>query len=701
MGLAHAREVRRDIAPLIRPPERLTVSEACEKYVKVRSATGSIIPWDPDLTPYMIEPMNLLNSREYDAVVFVGPAQSGKTQSLITGFSAYIMKCAPADFMILQTTKGTARDFDTQVIKRAFRDSPELKEELAPGNKSDNTYDKVFKSGSVLFQRWPSINELSGKPLKFMLLTDYDRMTQNIDGEGSPFSLSQIRTNKFLSRGMTVVDTSPGFQVEDSTWRPRVKHEAPPCRGALSLFNMGDMRRRYVECPECGEYYMPPPDERGLDFPHLRDMLGATITEINREVSYVCSKNGCLIDTSHKREMNRTGLWVPQGCHIEDGKVVGEKRKSRIASFWFPGIFAAYSDPEALAQKFLNGCREYDITGAEENLKTCLNVDFGSAFTSRNLISAVSAEEYQNRAEGLPKRMVPEGVRFLIAAIDVQGWGFEVQVSGYGQNYERWVIDRYAIRISNRIEDGQPTPCDPAAYLEDWDLIIEKVMDSTYALADGSGRVMGIKKTTCDSGGKAGVTTRAYAFWRRLRKDDRRLDKSFMLVKGERPKPEANKATITKSFPENTSKNKKKANGRGEIPLWLLNTTRLKDSVSNDLARNRVGPGYIHFPNWLKLSFFEELTVETRTESGWESPKGKRNETFDLICYGDAGVKALMQEMRIFSIDWDKPPIWAEVWDKNALVFESSEASTNTKNAAIAGSPLSLFDTNTTKSSEL
>lgn len=673
MGLALAQEVRREVARMVRPRERMKVSEASERYVKVRTASGGIDNWNPALTPYMIEPMNLLNSREYDAVVFVGPAQSGKTQSLITGFMSYIVKCEPSDFMILQTTKGTARDFDTQVIKRAFRDSPELKAEIAPGSKSDNTFDKVFKSGAILFQRWPSINELSGKPLKFMLITDYDRMTQNIDGEGSPFSLSQKRTTKFLSRGMTVVDTSPGFVVSDPAWRPPAgrEHAAPPCSGALSIFNMGTMHRYYVKCPECGEWFMPPSDEKGLDFSFTKDMFGATITEMTRPVSYICTKNGCLIDISHKRAMNETAKWVPQGCTIENDQVVGQHRKTRVASFWFPGIFAAYSNPEMLAQKFLEGMREYDITGEEENLKACINVDFGAPYISRNSISDISAEDYKRRSEDLPERQIPEGCRFIIPAIDVQARGFVVQVTGYGLNKERWIIDRYEIRISKRKERGEPVPCSPHGFLEDWDLITEKVLNTTYPLSDGSGRVMSPVKTGCDSAGKEGVTEHAYDYWRKLRKN-RRI-KEFMLLKGERPKPEAHKPSIKKSFPENTEKSRRRANAKGEIPVWILNTTLLKDAVSNDLSRDRPGNGFIHFPNWLSDSFYDELTAEVRTESGWENPARRPNESFDLICYSDACLKAKLQEEKLTHIDWDNPPIWAKEWDDNTQVFQQGE----------------------------
>lgn len=673
MGFALARDIRREVAAMVRPRERISVTEAAQKYVKVRTASGAVTEWDPDLTPYMVEPMNLLASRYYDAVIFVGPAQSGKTQGLITCFMAYIIKCDPSDFMILQTTKGTARDFDTQVVKRAFRDSPELKKELAAGNKSDNTYDKVFKSGAVLFQRWPSINELSGKPLKYMLMTDYDRMTQDVDGEGSVFAQGSKRTTKFMSRGMTVVDTSPGYKVEDPSWRPPEgrEHAAPPCAGALSLYNMGDMRRWYVKCPECGERFMPPPDEKGLDFNFSKDMFGATITDLEREVSFVCAANGCLIPTSKKREMNATGLWVPQGCRIVDDKVVGTPRRTRIASFWFPGILAAYSNPEEMAQKFLNGSREYDITGEEQNLKACINVDFGAPYVSRNSISAVSAEEYKRRSEDLPPKQIPEGCRFIIATCDVQSRGFVVQVNGYGLNKERWIIDRFEIRISKRVENGEPVPCSPHTFGEDWDLLTEKVMSLTYPLSDDSGRVMSLLKTACDSAGKEGVTEKAYDFWRKLKKSGQ--DKNFMLIKGERPKPNANKPTVRKSYPENTDKSKKKANAKGEVPVWILNTTVLKDTVSNDLGRDRPGNGFIHFPNWLDLSFFEELTAEHRTDAGWENPAKRPNESFDLICYADAALKAKLIEEKSVVINWDAPPEWAKPWDENSLVYFPSD----------------------------
>ena len=74
---ASARGIRRDVSGILRAPRRMQVADAVSTYMRANGA-GNSVPWDPDLAPYVIEPMNCLASREYDAVVFVGPARTVK-----------------------------------------------------------------------------------------------------------------------------------------------------------------------------------------------------------------------------------------------------------------------------------------------------------------------------------------------------------------------------------------------------------------------------------------------------------------------------------------------------------------------------------------------------------------------------------------------------------------------------------------------
>ena len=670
---ATAENIRREISALARPPLRMAVSEAARKFVKVQSGSN-VVSWDSTLTPYMLEPMNLMSSRAFESVIFAGPARTGKTLSLIDCLTGYQIVCDPADIAIVQISQEKAKDFSKLRISRMLRNSPELGKHVSPSRHDDNVHEKYFRAGNVLKIIWPTVKQLSSSEFKTMLLTDYDRMPQDVEKEGSPFALAQKRTQTYLSRGMTMAESSPGFEVINPNWKPRSVHEAPPTRGILSLYNLGDRRRWYMRCPCCNEYFLPLPGIEAFSFNINKDLFNATDTELIGEFGLICTSCGEIINEQHKHAMNATGIWVPEGCRIEaEGKgkkktfgLVGTRRNTKIASFWQTGASAAYQNWGSIIQRYLNALREYDLTGSEESLKTTTNVDQGCAYLPRRMMSSIETSQLEKRAEDLPKKQVPDGVRFLIATIDVQGSRFVVQVVGFGVGYENWLIDRFDIHNAKRSSGGEPLPLDPAGYVEDWDLIIEKVMQRSYPLADGSGRSMSIFQTGCDFYGKAGVTDRAYDFYRKLKKLN--LDRKFKPLKGERPKPDARKPLVQKTFPDNTARKDRKANARGQVPVWILNTTRLKDAVIADIKRDEPGPRYMHYPDWLGLWFYEELLAETRSEKGWENLRSQRNESFDLYAYAKGVIQSTLVEMRIKEIDWENPPAWATEWNNNSHI---------------------------------
>lgn len=166
-----------------------------------------------------------------------------------------------------------------------------------------------------------------------------------------------------------------------------------------------------------------------------------------------------------------------------------------------------------------------------------------------------------------------------------------------------------------------------------------------------------------DSGGEEGVTDNAYKFWRQCRRDG--LGKRVYLIKGDSTKRQK---IITKTHPNNTERSDRRADARGEVPVYLLQTDLLKDQLSNNLDRETPGAGYIHFPDWLGEWFYEELTYEERGVDGkWRKPGKGANEAFDLFCYAHA-VAVLRGYEKIR--DWEKPPAWAEPQDLNPNIHE-------------------------------
>ena len=650
-----AKAARTDSGYILRAPRRMRVADAVAQYMRVPMGAGNSVPWDPLVAPYVIEPMNCLASREYDAVIFVGPARTGKTIGLIDGWVIYNVICDPADMLIIQMTEEKAREHSKKRLARTFRVSPEVVSRLSPNKNDNNVYDRTFLAGNYLKIGWPSVNIMSSSDYKCVALTDYDRFPEDIDGEGDAFSLASKRTTTFMSSGMTLVESSPGRDVKDVKWRRTSPHEAPPTTGILSLYNRGDRRRWYWPCPHCGEYFQPCGDVVA----GFRDIADPVLAS---EAAYIqCPSCSGRILPEQKRELNGRGVWLRDGESINaDGSRYGDPRRSRIASFWMEGPAAAYQTLSQLVYKLLTAEQEYETTGSEETLKTVINTDWGLPYLPRASMEQRKSELLEQRAEPVPSRSVPDGVNFLVATVDVQAGRhrrFVVQVTGYGSRGERWIIDRYNITQSLRGDsDGESQRIDPASYPEDWDVLLTDVFHKSWPLASDPSQQMRLMAMAVDSGGEDGVTDNAYKFWRRCRRDG--LGKRIYLFKGDSIR---RTKLITRTFPDNTGRTGRRAQAAGDVPLWLLQTDALKDRVNNALWRDSPGPGYVHFPDWLGSWFYDELTYEERSSDGkWSKPGRGANEAFDLMVYAEALVILHGYE----KIRWPDAPEWAsrETW---------------------------------------
>lgn len=650
-----AKAARTDSGYILRAPRRMRVADAVAQYMRVPMGAGNSVPWDPLVAPYVIEPMNCLASREYDAVIFVGPARTGKTIGLIDGWVIYNVICDPADMLIIQMTEEKAREHSKKRLARTFRVSPEVVSRLSPNKNDNNVYDKTFLAGNYLKIGWPSVNIMSSSDYKCVALTDYDRFPEDIDGEGDAFSLASKRTTTFMSSGMTLVESSPGRDVKDVKWRRTSPHEAPPTTGILSLYNRGDRRRWYWPCPHCGEYFQPCGDVVA----GFRDIADPVLAS---EAAYIqCPSCSGRIMPEQKRELNGRGVWLRDGESINaDGSRYGDPRRSRIASFWMEGPAAAYQTLSQLVYKLLTAEQEYETTGSEETLKTVINTDWGLPYLPRASMEQRKSELLEQRAEPVPSRSVPDGVNFLVATVDVQAGRhrrFVVQVTGYGSRGERWIIDRYNITQSLRSDcDGESQRIDLASYPEDWDVLLTDVFHKSWPLASDPSQQMRLMAMAVDSGGEDGVTDNAYKFWRRCRRDG--LGKRIYLFKGDSIR---RAKLISRTFPDNTGRTGRRAQAAGDVPLWLLQTDALKDRVNNALWRDSPGPGYVHFPDWLGSWFYDELTYEERSSDGkWSKPGRGANEAFDLMVYAEALVILHGYE----KIRWPDAPEWAsrETW---------------------------------------
>lgn len=653
------------LATILKPAEELTVGQAAEQYRYVNQPGAYVGPWFNSTTPYMLDPMNEFAMRRKSGVVFVGPAQSGKTDALVLNTTAYCIKSDPMDMMIVCPTMSAARDFSMRRIDRLHRHSTKIGSMLLHGSDSDNKFDKHYITGMLLSLSWPTPTELAGKPIGRVVMTDYDRMPEDVGGDGKPYDLASMRTTTFGSYAMCLAESSPSHPITNLKWIAKIPHEAPPTTGILALYNRGDMQRWQWPCPHCDEYFEG-------NFSMLRYPKTGTNLERAERVYMACPHCGADILPDDREEMNQWGLWVKSGQGVDSrGRRFGEGRRTDIASFWLNGVAAAFTNWRKLVVKFLDAMDEYEATLSEEALKKFYNNDLGEPYYPRSLADMRLPETLKARAEkGLAARKVPVSARFLVATVDVQASSFVVQVFAIapGRPFDMIVVDRFSIIKSQREdEEGDRLPVKPSAYSDDWLLLETEVMDKEYEIDDGSGRMMSIKMTACDSGGRAGVTGRAYDFYRALRAKNKH--NRFILIKGDHV-PGAPRAMI--KTPDSSRKGEK-AVARGDVPVLFLNSNLVKDMLDGRLDCLAPGRGVYLTPDWLPDSFYTELCVEIRTPKGWMNPTGARNETWDLSYYC-IGV-CISELIRIEHIDWGNPPAWAAQIDDNDHVRAVEEES--------------------------
>ena len=649
----------RDRAVLAKPSERLTVPEAAAKYLRLN--TG---PWKNELTHYMVEPGECLTSRVQDGVVFAGPARTGKTQMLCDNWAVHSVMCDPTNHMLVFPIDDLVGVYSRTRIDPMHRHSPKIRAELGTGRSDDNVGLKQYRSGMNLTFVSPTKNTLAMKDLARVGLSDYDRYDDDIGGDGPAWTLGHKRTETFLSRGMTMAESSPSKPITDSQWRltSTHPHEAPPTNGILGLYNDGDRRRLYGKCQNCGEFFMPTFGIDAVFVPSVDDV--PDIDDRVAQSGLICTVNGCINTHDHEREWKKSAVWVKEGQTItSDGVIHGDGRKAKIASFWMHGWNAAFNKWGAIIYDYLRAEERFDRSQDELALKGVVNVDMGGPYLEKSRQSDRTADSLRKRAELLDKRVVPVGVRYLLTTIDLQKYSFVVQVMGFGVDGEAWVVDRYSISVSQRTdEDGEPIVIEPATYVEDWDVLFDRVVNAKYKVDNT--REMAIKAVGIDMHGVDGATQNAYAFWRKCRKAG--MGAKVRLVRGGSVK---RAKRVQESTPDQMKPGTNKK-VKGDIPILTINTDSMKDTISAMLDRTSAGAGYVHFPDWLPDSFYEELVAETRSDKGWKKDHDNvRNESLDLFVYA----LALNVYLKVDTINWESPPSWACDWDKNVNILTANQ----------------------------
>ncbi len=651
---ARAEDAIREALPALQPLARVRVSEVAPR--RAIKSGGQWVPWRADVAPYMSEPMDVVTSRRFDSIAFVGPARSSKSEGLVINPLVHAILAQPRVVAVFSPTKGAAQEWSEGALDPLIQNSPELRAKVAAGKGADNIFTKRFRGGTRLTVDWPVGDKLAQRSIDLVIGTDYDKFKQDIGansegmGEGSPFSLMRKRTESAGSRGMTIIESSPRHPILDESWQPKTAHEAPPCDGIVAIYNQGTRGRLYWTCPDCREKFEPRFDR--LQYPET-----GSASERGAQAYMACPHCGGVIEPKHRAEMNLSALWL----HEDEGgallPLMDLKRATATASYWLPGPAAALAPWSRIVSRYLEAEAEFERTASEGNLKAVTNTEIGLPYLPRaaSTASGLSEAALRSAATDHAWQIAPSETAFLTAAVDVQKGRFVVQVEAWLPGLERVLIDRFDIvNPPASAPNAAGRAINPARYGEDWAALFD-LAEKSYPVAGGDHQLK-ILAVVCDAGGEAGVTPNAYAFYRSARLLHRNR---FYLVRGKGGE-EVKRAELRR--PETAHRGK--AHVARDVPIIRAGTDRLKDEIAASLLRDEDGVRKLHLPRFAPPEVFEEYAAERRGEKGWQKRPGvQRNEALDLSVYALSLAIVLEAE----AINWQRPPLWAEGGPQNLM----------------------------------
>jgi len=436
-----------------------TVSDwAAENRVLSEIASSEPGRWRNDRTPYLVLIMDCLSpAHPARRVVVQAGAQLGKTECG-NNWLGHIVHRTPGPMLYVEPTLDVVKKVSKQRIAPMIEASPALRKCFGDARTRDsgNTLSvKEFKGGLLLMTGANSAAGLRSMPIRFLFCDEVDEYPGDVEGQGDPVSLAEMRTATFTRRKVLMTST-------------------PTIRGVSRIereYLASNRLRYFIPCPECGH----------MDY--LQWTLGGLAGEDGRHhhivweghdkssVRMCCAGCNAKIPESAKTHMLARGEWrstLPEDV-IWDGQTWG----FHISSLYSPLGWKSWSD---CAVAF------WDCAHNPFKLKTWVNTVLGETWEEPGDSldhNALKARLRPYAAE------VPNGVGALVCSVDVQGDRLEAQVVGFGHGEESWLID---------FEQLSGDPSQQATWLQ-----LDDFRARTYK--HESGRECRVDMTVIDSGG--------------------------------------------------------------------------------------------------------------------------------------------------------------------------------------------------------
>lgn len=572
---AATRNLFRRVFSVLKPPPNMTLSQwADEKRVLSKKTSAEPGRWKTSKAPYQREIMDAISDVAVQKVVVMSAAQIGKTDGFILNPIGYYMDYDPSPIMVMQPNLQMGESFSKDRLSPMIQDTPVLHSKVSDKSRnSGNTIlHKEFPGGHITIVGANSPSGLRSRPIRILLADEIDGYPATAGKDGDPLLLASKRLTTFWNKKEVFIST-------------------PTVKGASRIeieFENSTQEIWNVPCPACGE--LQPLEWGQVQFDK---------NDLN-EINYVCTKCGVVSSEIEWKE------------HFTKGKFYPRYPERTVRGFYLNSLASLFVEWREIVEKFLVA-NEEKKKGNIEMLKAWTNTEMAQTWEEEG--NEVDNDMLYNRREKYNCE-VPNEVLVLTVGVDTQDDRFEIEVVGWGVDYESWGIKYQIIYGDLKL---QPV----------WDKL-DAFLNQTFVRADGT--KLKILRVCMDAGG--------HFFNQVLKFCKPRLARGIYPIRG--------RDGFDKPYIPRPSKN-----NREQTPMFTLGVDTGKALTYQALAVGSEGANYCHFPKEADRGYTEDyfkgLTAERmvltytkgkahyvwRLKENWT----KRNEPLDCRNYARAALE--------------------------------------------------------------
>ncbi|MEC0171157.1 phage terminase large subunit family protein [Paenibacillus graminis] len=399
---------------VLRPPEKLTVSEWADKY-RVLDSKTSAEPgqWSTDRTPYLRGIMDSFTDPRVEEVIFLKPTQVGGTECL-NNMLGYIISQDPNPVMVVYPNEKLAQFTSENRLQPMVKLSPALSSRFHENQSKD--LELQFDGMYVVVAGAASPAGLSSLPARYLLMDEVDKYPRAIGKEADPRSLARERTRTFPNN-RKIMQTSTPTVRSGPIWTAWEKAHAK--------------MQYYVPCPHCGEY-------QTLIFKKIKFDSTLDPEVIRTAAHYECSHCQGVIRDSHKPAMLRAGEWRT---------LDGSTKRKRKTGYWLNALYSPWVRFGDAAVEFLTSKR----AGAEE-LQNFVNSWLAEPWENTQV--NLSSTKVLEKTSGYDEGVVPDRTILLTAGVDVQKDRMYYSIRAWGEGMTSHNIRHGVVETWAQIEDA-------------------------------------------------------------------------------------------------------------------------------------------------------------------------------------------------------------------------------------------------------